>query len=858
MREYFWLMKGWQAARWVLLMTAAVDLDIGAAEGVEVDDFSRFIDHTLATDWEVLCNDIENALKSWTAAPDSSACTGDKLLNLTYRGIKLTLGLYGDGCLAEEISTWFGCSRALVMSRATDDWPDTLTPSITKTIFSALVCSLSSSGARGIPVFITPTFIDEIFAAKELYGYRIAAAGDGAALPCTHLYSYLVEQADGAADARYLDGLKQTFWHHASQLLGPVSQGPSHAPLLFSLKETYRYRHSGLPACTPHSPDQAALVAARECWEDAFPRRLGARSALAALTVALRYPRLAEHSFMDNAQFTTLIPSKQPSDSWSVVASFRSEASLPLARCVKNMIAFFAVGCCPGPAPEQAACYAELLADLPSPAKGALLAFLVQKEPASAPAAEDYESLLALIKSNGSLQASGGDSFAGTAPAGSFSSLLALFAGTLDCADSVAALWRRCTLDFRSGWDSGAAAPALAVPAAAEGGTGERERPLLLRSLWADVIEAKRLLGVRIALPDPSSALLCQKIDMMHFCLATRDEEPVCRAVGGGSGDVVPPPLLRRLPQTTDAIAQSRRLLEKLSSGQSKSARDNPLLMWQIQQPELISDIRAFKAANPSRAREDFEEWYFGGRPPSGLEQCLRHWDCVEPAAAPSQRPLFHCEGEAEKVLGFFEKYSAANLSADLLCICLSTTFQLLRLDVDGALDSCNDEGTLSDAYGKLGAVRGLVVSAIGSIQKCQGAASADHAGSMADARGAASCSYRAAAALEELELFALRLRGLTAAFQAEHKPWRLLAALARCAEACAADSAEARALQALAERASCGAAHDAWHSRDARELGRPTTREVSAQLGTGGEVSMHALVGAQTVRVSFWHEGES
>lgn len=48
-------------------MSAAIELDMDAAnvDNFELDDFSRFIDHTLATDWEVLCNDIENAIKAW-------------------------------------------------------------------------------------------------------------------------------------------------------------------------------------------------------------------------------------------------------------------------------------------------------------------------------------------------------------------------------------------------------------------------------------------------------------------------------------------------------------------------------------------------------------------------------------------------------------------------------------------------------------------------------------------------------------------------------------------------------------------------------------------------------------------------
>lgn len=61
---------------------------------------------------------------------------------------------------------------------------------------------------------------------------------------------------------------------------------------------------------------------------------------------------------------------------------------------------------------------------------------------------------------------------------------------------------------------------------------------------------------------------------------------------------VTPPRLQRRLPMTSDALAQHRHLANKLRLGSSRSATENSMLRWQILYPELISDVRAFKGCN--------------------------------------------------------------------------------------------------------------------------------------------------------------------------------------------------------------------------------------------------------------------
>ena len=77
------------------------------------------------------------------------------------------------------------------------------------------------------------------------------------------------------------------------------------------------------------------------------------------------------------------------------------------------------------------------------------------------------------------------------------------------------------------------------------------------------------------------------------------------------------PKLQRRLPMTSDTLAQHRHLANKLKHGSSRSANDNAMLKWQILCPELVSDIRAFKSCNATLASSDSVERKVSTRPVS-------------------------------------------------------------------------------------------------------------------------------------------------------------------------------------------------------------------------------------------------
>jgi hypothetical protein len=186
------------------------------------------------------------------------------------------------------------------------------------------------------------------------------------------------------------------------------------------------------------------------------------------------------------------------------------------------------------------------------------------------------------------------------------------------------------------------------------------------------------------------------------------------------------PALFRRLPLTEDAIAMSNYLARKVNAKSSRSSRDHPQLKVQLQYPSIVSDMKAFKAANPELGLDVFCAWY-GFEPvtqvqsteqvaqsaaaapgraaadegaksddggssnsaapvqgartgdiltavtaksvPMPLDELQKVWNLCEPVSCEDQgKPLFLWEKEAERALAYLESVSAVRLATEMLC----------------------------------------------------------------------------------------------------------------------------------------------------------------------------------------------
>lgn len=140
-------------------------------------------------------------------------------------------------------------------------------------------------------------------------------------------------------------------------------------------------------------------------------------------------------------------------------------------------------------------------------------------------------------------------------------------------------------------------------------------------------------------------------------------------------------------PLTEDLLAERHAAVAAAPGGAEGEA-----VAARVQGALLLSDMRAFKAANPGGCLEDFVRWHSprdwvavegGGRAlsprmaaPGNAWRAL--WAGAAPAPAAAQRPLFQASTEGERALHFLETLPPAALYAQLLALGASAAAELL------------------------------------------------------------------------------------------------------------------------------------------------------------------------------------
>ncbi|CAG8829390.1 14992_t:CDS:2, partial [Racocetra persica] len=129
---------------------------------------------------------------------------------------------------------------------------------------------------------------------------------------------------------------------------------------------------------------------------------------------------------------------------------------------------------------------------------------------------------------------------------------------------------------------------------------------------------------------------------------------------------------------TEDMLREQEEIFEKLGTSE-----DATKVRAQMQSAHLLSDMQAFKAANPHAILEDFIRWHSprdwipdDNNPNKGtLSQRMLEkgnlwqelWKTAQRIPADHQTPLFKCSLEAEKALHYLEHLSVKDLFQMLL-----------------------------------------------------------------------------------------------------------------------------------------------------------------------------------------------
>lgn len=207
--------------------------------------------------------------------------------------------------------------------------------------------------------------------------------------------------------------------------------------------------------------------------------------------------------------------------------------------------------------------------------------------------------------------------------------------------------------------------------------------------------------GSRRITPDPGTQ------DASASAAAEEVEQPL-----GVAGELPNAQLLRRPdvplrvphtqqppPATEDQLQERQAALAQLEAGGGCGGTEGGLpVRDKVQGRMLLSDMQAFKAANPGCCLADFVRWHSprDWRPGGGLSERMaapgnawaRLWAAAIPLPAAAQRPLFDPVAEAERVLHFLETIPPAALYNELLALGVSAAAGLLAASDGGSLPS--------------------------------------------------------------------------------------------------------------------------------------------------------------------------
>lgn len=132
--------------------------------------------------------------------------------------------------------------------------------------------------------------------------------------------------------------------------------------------------------------------------------------------------------------------------------------------------------------------------------------------------------------------------------------------------------------------------------------------------------------------------------------------------------------------QTEDQLHETEACLLSMGTG-----RDASLERARLQSPQLVSDMQAFKAANPTGTLGDFVRWYspsdwLGSRTGGRLSSRMAAenntwavlWNQCQPLPAAQQPPLYDALSQMQKALHYLETLPPADLLEQLVCVVLS------------------------------------------------------------------------------------------------------------------------------------------------------------------------------------------
>jgi hypothetical protein len=446
-----------------------------------------------------------------------------------------------------------------------------------------------------------------------------------------------------------------------------------------------------------------------------------------------------------------------------------------------------------------------------------------------------------------------------TPPVGGFVSLLATIVAGMRDPNGMARVWTTCLSQLRLQWERGIPVARLCPPVAlqdmdAASPSACREDGLALSDcmLWSDVEARLHARGLSLVLPDCASSLSHQKLQMLGLCIQCKDEAYCVKPSipGADQLDYEVPALMRRRPPTKDKVDLKDFVLRQEGTAATLSAAN----LEASKNDVLVSDMRAFKATNPSASLDAFCHFHTRGKPErldaGAVALWKRLWEGCEAQPVSEQKRLFNAESEAEQALSYLERLSPATLASEWLVAFLSTAHFMIRHDATFRR-LAKYISTEAEAFEK--ACTSAIVALREDDHDSQGEGGEGLASDSAVSQDLLLTVDTACAHIEQMQGFLLHMSQL-GKFALIYP--RLAVELCLRGSATPECDTELEALRALAETVGGETRENAWYMRSRRELAHPCRRKLELRhpMGTPWQLQ-HKLVAirdsGQNMRIS-------
>ena len=297
--------------------------------GVETNEFSRFVDHSFASPFEILCYDFEKIFLSWKSNENNCKplltslikFDGNRYILTYYNNEQETSNFIEESnkLCSEVLYDCFGITKYIILT--TDGHWVNVTTSSRKVLFSALLIALNAANFLNIPAFIVNLDISRVdLSTRRIIGYQIKQQD---CFQSTIMYeSHILENVNYASDIYYLDGITKLFENKIA-LACNIYDRYSSLNALCSVTEIYRCQplkthHVDISFPNLNKENKILLL----LW-NAFPEYITSNKLLKEILISVCFPNIKSDAFVDNYKYTTLQISQLLPNNWSAQVSYK-------------------------------------------------------------------------------------------------------------------------------------------------------------------------------------------------------------------------------------------------------------------------------------------------------------------------------------------------------------------------------------------------------------------------------------------------------------------------------------------------------------------------------------------------------